>query len=244
MSEVQKKTLSDEATVTFLALVEGFPALWNIEHADYANAQLRNRLWQEIALEVAQRHAESSPYSVEFLKAVFANKRRTFRSEKKKKKTTKSGQSTEEVYAGKWRFYSCLTFLDTVKSDDARLVTEEFVEKQSAPGLATDTTIQDIVHTEETSAFKSPPSPCHEQPVVLSQETAAPGRKRKNADMMLQRTAALKKVADALSKNDTEDSASLFGKLVASYMRQLSPTAILRCQKDAIDAILPYLSET
>lgn len=30
MSEVLKKTISDEATVTLLALVEGFIALWRI----------------------------------------------------------------------------------------------------------------------------------------------------------------------------------------------------------------------
>lgn len=54
MSEVHKKTLSDEATVTLLVLVEGFIALWHIGHAEYANSQLL------INVGVESKHADST----------------------------------------------------------------------------------------------------------------------------------------------------------------------------------------
>ncbi|KAL1443572.1 hypothetical protein MTO96_030264 [Rhipicephalus appendiculatus] len=85
---------------------------------------------------------------------------------------------------------------------------------QQPSGLVTDT---DIVATEVHPAHESTVAPA-EEPHVSAQEegSAAHGKKKRNADLMSQRTAALQKVADALSKDESEDSAALFGKLVAA----------------------------
>ncbi|KAH6943019.1 hypothetical protein HPB50_014026 [Hyalomma asiaticum] len=86
--------LNDEATLSFffLSLVEQFPALWDPSRDDYANNILRNAL-----------------------RTFFNNKRRTYRNERKKVNKTKSGQPADDAYAGKWKFFTALSFLETTR---------------------------------------------------------------------------------------------------------------------------------
>lgn len=60
------------------------------------------------------------------LKTFFNNKRRTYRAEKKKLESSKSGQASSDSYKGKWKFFHCLNFLDAAKPTGTRTFSEAF----------------------------------------------------------------------------------------------------------------------
>ncbi|KAH6932645.1 hypothetical protein HPB50_008229 [Hyalomma asiaticum] len=121
--------LNDEATLFFLSLVEQFPALWDPSRDDYANNILRSTLWQHISKEMQKQYPDGGPYTPDALRTFFNNKRRTYRNERKKVNKTKSGQPADDVYAGKWKFFTALSFLETTQRPPVRrTVTESFGE--------------------------------------------------------------------------------------------------------------------
>ncbi|XP_040069115.1 uncharacterized protein LOC120842152 [Ixodes scapularis] len=104
--------ISDEATFHLLSLVEQYPCLWDTGSADYSKTNLKTSVWEHIGMEMMERFPQFGPYSADSLKLLLKNKRRTFREEKKKILQTKSGQPSDDVYIGKWKFYRAMLFLD------------------------------------------------------------------------------------------------------------------------------------
>ncbi|KAH7969675.1 hypothetical protein HPB52_021023 [Rhipicephalus sanguineus] len=115
-------TWSDDATLYFLSLVEQFPTLWDTGRDDYSNNPKKQALWERVAKEMTAKYPAHGPYNVEVLKTLFANKRRTFRKEKKKVSDTKSGQALAECYSGKWKFYRAMKFLEGINQPAHRFV--------------------------------------------------------------------------------------------------------------------------
>ncbi|XP_077492176.1 uncharacterized protein LOC144103289 [Amblyomma americanum] len=120
---------SDDATFYFLALVQQFPTLWDSSRDDFLMCPKKEHLWHSICKQMSSEHPAHGPYSVEGLKNVFANKRRTYRKEKKKIDERKSGQARDDSYVVKWKFFRCLKFLDAVPRPGHRYATEAFEEE-------------------------------------------------------------------------------------------------------------------
>ncbi|KAH6933264.1 hypothetical protein HPB50_013918 [Hyalomma asiaticum] len=228
--------MSDDATLHFLSLVEQFPALWDPSREEYANAILRSTLWQKIAEEMQQRHPGSGPYTPESLRTFFNNKRRTYRNERKKVGSTRSGQPAEDSYTGKWKFFSAMTFLEaTQRLPVRRTVTEAFGDETDVDG--DDAFACTLTTTREPSpaAIEAASSAA----AINRPATRGTSRAERHTDLMSKRTVAIEKIANAMQ--DEDDASAHFCKATAAFMRMLSVQDQIRCQKDILDVIQTYL---
>ncbi|KAG0417783.1 hypothetical protein HPB47_005362 [Ixodes persulcatus] len=70
-------------------------------------------------------HDPRPPAESDSLKLLLKNKRRTFREEKKKILQTKSGQPSDDIYIGKWKFYRAMLFLDASDANPGKRTCSE-----------------------------------------------------------------------------------------------------------------------
>ena len=114
-------------------MLEANPCLWDIYHTDYRKRDLKEIAYTEIAT--------SLDANITSIKAEINSLRTQLGREMAKEKNTKSGQSTDELYASKWIHYDKLNFLIPVfgasKSRDTlkrmNLQEDETAEKEVTP---------------------------------------------------------------------------------------------------------------
>ena len=114
-------------------MLEANPCLWDIYHTDYSKRDLKEIAYTEIAI--------SLDTNITSIKAKINSLRTQLEREMAKQKNTKSGQSTDELYASKWIYYDKLNFLIPVsgasKSRDTlkrmNLQEDESAEKEVTP---------------------------------------------------------------------------------------------------------------
>ncbi|XP_077545310.1 uncharacterized protein LOC144158349 [Haemaphysalis longicornis] len=226
--------LGEDGSFFLLSLVEVFPVLWDPGNADYNKTCIKSGIWKQIAEEMALRHPEFAPYTVDGLKSFMQNKRRTYREERKKVVHTKSGQPADDVYVGKWKFFGALKFLDgATQATDSHSVSEDF-------GLSE-------MSGEGTAAENHPPSPVPSPAATSHSERDEPPAKRgrsggqeRAAELLELRTAALAKMAQCMdAPMPAPDDCSAFGAVVAGHIRQMTGPQRAECQA----AIMALISE-
>ncbi|XP_029833166.2 uncharacterized protein LOC115317647 [Ixodes scapularis] len=243
--------LSDEATIFFISLVEHLPALWDTTVSEYANSLLKCTLWQQVADKMEDRFPECGPYVPDALRLFFTNKRRTYRTEKKKLGAPKNGQASGECYRGRWKFFHCLTFLDAAKPVGARTYSEAFeaaepeaVESEASPEQNAEQEVDQ--DAEQDAGIEESPQP---SPAAVSTATSSIGPRKvgssqPSADDWAARTTALEKIADAVQRlSETDDAATHFSKVVAALLRPMKPVKLVRCQAEILNVIEKHLSK-
>ena len=83
-------------------MLEANPCLWDIYHTDYRKRDLKEIAYTEIAT--------SLDANITSIKAKINSLLTQLGREMAKEKNTKSGQSTDELYASKWIHYDKLNF--------------------------------------------------------------------------------------------------------------------------------------
>lgn len=127
-----RTAMSHDAVMYFLALIEQRPALWDVSHDDYQIRTLKQSLWEEITAQMTRKWPSFGPYNAESLKTLFANKRRTYRLERKKMRD-KGLPDTAAAYTGKWRYFRVLdNFLRNVMQ--AKAPNESLEEQEPETG--------------------------------------------------------------------------------------------------------------
>ncbi|CAN7939229.1 unnamed protein product [Ixodes hexagonus] len=227
-----------------MALVEEYPALWDIGSPDYSKSHLNTSIWRQVSEDMTGRFPQFGPYTVENLKLFLQYKRRTFREEKKKILKTKSGQPADDLYLGKWKFFAAMKFLDTTQRTSAKRSTSEDFEVVEVDGVS-------------DRNIHSPPSPClgagHPSRPPTSRSSSAGARtsasatpKRKNdatrLSLMEERTAVLSKMAKSLDVQEPDDSAA-FGTVVAQHLRRMPTVRRAKCQAAILSLVTSYLDE-
>lgn len=239
--------LSDDAAMFFISLVEHSPALWDMTLPEYSNNAVKSALWRHVANEMHDRYPEWGPYVPEALKTFFNNKRRTYRQEKKKLGTSRNGQASGDFYAGKWKYFHCLTFLDAAKPAGTRTYSEAFeaAEPETPPEQDTEQdSEQDDADCEETSQ-QSRAAVNMATSAGASRSRKAKGSHHSPIDDWATRTAAFEKISNAAVQqtSETDDAAALFGKAVAALIRPLSPLKLVRCLGEILRVVEKYLAE-
>ena len=97
------KKWTDDETSLLMDMLEANPCLWGIYHTDYSKCDLKEITYTEIAT--------SLHTNITSIKAKINSLRAQLDDRWRKKKSSKSGQSTEELYASKWTHYDKLNFL-------------------------------------------------------------------------------------------------------------------------------------
>ena len=97
------KEWTDDETSLLIDMLEASPCLWDIYHTDYSKRDLKEIAYTEIAT--------SLDTNITSIKAKINRLRTQFGREMVKENSTKSGQSTDELYASKWIHYGKLNFL-------------------------------------------------------------------------------------------------------------------------------------
>ena len=100
------KEWTDDETSLLIDMLEANPCLWDIYQTDYSKCDLK-----EIAYTGIATFLDTNITSV---KAKINSQRTQLGREMAKEKSTKSGQSTDELYASKWIHYDKLNFLNPV----------------------------------------------------------------------------------------------------------------------------------
>ena len=85
------KDWPDDETSLLIDLLESNPCLWDIHHKDYSKRDLKEIAYSDIA--------ESFDINIASIKTKINNVRTHFRKELSKERSTKSGQSTDELYS-------------------------------------------------------------------------------------------------------------------------------------------------
>lgn len=127
------KEWTDEDTSLLIDQLESKPGLWDVYHAEYSKRDIKEIAYSEMAL--------AFDTNISSIKKKLSSLRTRFGSKLTKERSTKSGQSTDELYRSNWTFYSQLVFLTPVfgtsKSRDTlkRMNTdkEDEDEKEVAP---------------------------------------------------------------------------------------------------------------
>ena len=127
------KEWTDDETSLLIDMLSANPCLWDIYHTDYSKCDLKEIAYTEIAT--------SLDANITSIKAKINSLRRQLGREIAKEKSSKSGQSTYELYASKWIHYDKLNFLIPVfgasKSRDTlkrmNLQEDESAEKKVTP---------------------------------------------------------------------------------------------------------------
>ena len=97
------KVWTDDETSLLIDMLEANPCLWDIYHTAYSKRDLKEIAYTEIATSLGT--------NITSIKAKTNSLRTQFGREMAKEKSTKSGQSTDELYASKWIHYNKLNFL-------------------------------------------------------------------------------------------------------------------------------------
>ncbi|CAN7945776.1 unnamed protein product [Ixodes pacificus] len=227
--------ISDEATFHLLSLVEQYPCLWDTGSADYSKTNLKTSVWEHIGMEMMERFPQFGPYSADSLKLLLKNKRRTFREEKKKILQTKSGQPSDDVYIGKWKFYRAMLFLDASDVNPGKRTCSdnygETIEEGSAGGSD--------VSTPSTSVEPSSPLPQGDASAVRSTKRKTDSETQ---SLLEQRTATLERMARCLEEPAPDDCAG-FGSVVAQYLRQMPMLKRAKCEAQMMQLIVSHLDE-
>ncbi|KAM7293036.1 uncharacterized protein ISCGN_026166 [Ixodes scapularis] len=235
--------LSDEASMFFISLVEHFPALWDMTMSEYANNALKGALWRQIADEMEDRYPECGPYVPDTLKTFFNNKRRTYRAEKKKLETSKSGQASSDSYKGKWKFFHCLKFLDAAKPTGTRTFSEAFEVAEPEAQNAGQSADQDA-DPDANIEYAPQPSPASVSTASSSSVSRKARSSQPSANDWAARTAALEKIAVAVQQpSDADDASAHFAKAAAALMRPMNPLKLVRCQAEILSVIEKHLTE-
>ena len=127
------KEWTDDETSLLTDMLEANPCLWDIYHTDYSKRDLKEIAYTEIVI--------SLDTNITSIKAKINSLRTQLGREMAKEKSTKSAQSTDELYASKWIHYDKLNFLIPVfgasKSRDTltrmNLQEDESAEKEVTP---------------------------------------------------------------------------------------------------------------
>ncbi|XP_050047300.1 uncharacterized protein [Dermacentor andersoni] len=124
--------MSHDALMYFLALIQQRPALWDVSNDDYQIRPLKQSLWEEITAQMTRKWPSFGPCNTESLRTLFANKRRTYRLERKKMRD-KGIPETAAAYTGKWRYFRVLdNFLSGVMQTKASSESLEEQETETA----------------------------------------------------------------------------------------------------------------
>ena len=97
------KEWTDDETSLLIDMLEANPCLWDIYHTDYSKRDLKEIAYTEIAT--------SLDTNIVSIKAKINSQKTQLGREMAKEKSTKSRQSTDELYASKWIHYDKLIFL-------------------------------------------------------------------------------------------------------------------------------------
>ena len=87
-------------------MLESNPCLWDIHHKDYSKRDLKEIAYSDIA--------ESFDTNIASIKTKINSLRTQFGKELTKERSTKSGQSTDELYSSNWTHFEKLAFLTPV----------------------------------------------------------------------------------------------------------------------------------
>ncbi|KAH6921366.1 hypothetical protein HPB50_027639 [Hyalomma asiaticum] len=158
--------------------------------------------------------------TLQSFKLFLKNKRRAFREERKKILHIKSGQPTDDVYVGKWKFFNALRFLEHGKELDQpghREQSKDYEEECEISGEC----------EEEPSSAHGTPVPEDEECTTqaLSPVQPQPVRKKRKGDphhaqLLERRTQALEKMAKCMEQPPT-DASSSFGVVISDYLNLL-----------------------
>ena len=96
------KEWTDDETSLLIDMLEANLCLWDIYHTDYSKRDLKEMAYTEIAT--------SLDTNITSVKAKINNLRTQLGRVMAKEKSTKSGQSTDRLYASKWIHYDKLNF--------------------------------------------------------------------------------------------------------------------------------------
>ena len=97
------KEWNDDKLTLLIDMLESKPCLWNIYHPDYLERDMKEIGYSEIATALNTTNA--------FVKTKINGLRAQLGKEITKEKTTKSSQSTDELYKSNWVHYDKLSFL-------------------------------------------------------------------------------------------------------------------------------------
>ena len=100
------KDCTDDEISLLIDLLESNPCLWDIHHKDYSKRDLKEIAYSDIA--------ESFDTNIASIKTKINSLRTQFGKELTKERSTKSGQSTDELYSSNWTHFDKLAFLTPV----------------------------------------------------------------------------------------------------------------------------------
>ena len=100
------KDWTDDEISLLIDLLESNPCLWDIHHKDYSKRDLKEIAYSDIA--------ESFDTNIASIKTKINSLRTQFGKELTKERSTKSGQSTDELYSSNWTHFDKLAFLTPV----------------------------------------------------------------------------------------------------------------------------------
>ena len=87
-------------------MLEAKPCLWDVYHTDYTKRGMKEITYTEIATSLGK--------NISSIKTKINGLRANLGGELAKEKSTKSGQSADELYSGNWIHYDKLAFLVSV----------------------------------------------------------------------------------------------------------------------------------
>lgn len=239
------KGLSEDAIFSLLSLVEQYPVLWDTRRDDYANTDVKASVWLDIAGHMLILYPQFAPYTIDGLKNIFQNKRRTFRQERKKV-VSKSGHPAEDVYLGKWKFFSSLRFLEALTKETSALsVNDDFQDGEEMDGesvISSDP--NDQVPPSPVLSLAPSPTPSERTgPCDIAVESYVLKRNEDGLQLcaLEERPSTPKKPAQAESL--TPDDCAAFGSVVAEYLRHMPLASRARCQAAILSLIPSFLQE-
>ncbi|XP_077522944.1 uncharacterized protein LOC144133655 [Amblyomma americanum] len=204
---------------------------------------------------MATRFPQFEPYTVDYVKTLFKNKRRTYREEKKKMLYTKSGQGADDVYIGKWKFFKAMMFIDNGAPAESRTYTETYgMATEEEYGQSPENSLVESqdpavdASVSNTAAAEAPvPQASEAQSAVAlaNANQAAPKRKRiadHQLALLQQRTDTLSKMAKTLD-NSSPDDCSAFASVLAHYLRKLPLAKRAKCQAAVLTLMTTYLED-
>ncbi|KAK8766805.1 hypothetical protein V5799_006412 [Amblyomma americanum] len=208
---------------------------------------------------MSSEHPAHGPYSVEGLKNVFANKRRT--------------------YVVKWKFFRCLKFLDAVPRPGHRYATEAFEEeavvvqkgewekrggefhsdyhepeeylletssptRRCTPDAAGAENHGELSQLGTAASSASAPVPENSGHSALTPPSMRLRQWRSSStanSILNKRQTALETLANAVQRPPAADAAAHFGNYAAALTRRMNPARQIKCQKEIVDVIEKHL---
>ncbi|XP_076439697.1 uncharacterized protein LOC143279521 [Babylonia areolata] len=243
--KMSSTSTEQEKTCEFIALVEERPPLWQKEHRDFLNRELRVRLFQEVA--------EMCGLSEETCKKKLKNLKDKMRDICNKLPKTKNGHPAFEKgeHLVRWPFYHAMLFMkDQFLGRDIRgschlSITQEESQQEGS------CVCSPVESDDETSSESSLAQPETQMPLLQKKTRSTPrmSQKRRFADEFLsierEQMASLRK---AVTAEELKDEWSAFCTSVAYDLRKLTdPYLKMRVKSDinklVNDAVLQQLKQ-